>query len=131
VRLRSSTSGLLWVLVAALMGCSGESCSCLPAGFYINPGPVSASVVARICLDDRCVDDRLGPGTGDDVTGGFFSPAWMEGRTVDVRILLFDADTGIDVAMYEGSVAMRANSCGCRQVSFGLSDNEIRRIDDS
>jgi len=130
--MRSLTKSLSVRLLAALaavvlVGC-GSDCSegsCYPAGTYIDPNDALGAASAEICFDGDCttVEAAAGP---DDVFNGFNVDTWEEGRSVELRVTVFDANSGVIDSLTE-TRTMDSSRCGCGALFYCWKNGRLHR----
>lgn len=110
-----------------LAGC-GPDCSdasCYPAGTYIDPNNALGTASAEICIDGDCttVEAATGP---DDVFSGFNVDTWEEGRSVELRLTVFDASGDVIDSLTE-TRTMDSSGCACGVLFYGWKNNRLHR----
>ncbi len=119
---------LLAALTAVvLVGC-GSDCakgSCYPSGTYIDPNDALGAASAEICFDGDCttVEALAGP---DDVFNGFNVDTWEEGRSVELRMTVFDANGGVIDSLTETRTTA-FSGCACGVLFYGWKNGRLHR----
>jgi hypothetical protein len=112
-------------LVVGLVGCSadcGDQGSCLPSGTYIEGNAALDTASARICFDDVC--ETADPLAG---SGGIFkSDFWSEGRTVQLRLTVFDSENIVIDTLTEER-KMDSARCGCGVLYYVWEDGHLKQ----
>jgi len=126
-----SSAGLTAILLLA--ACSDADCntSCLPSGTYIDLNTELDTATAKICFDDECTTVRPGQsdGTGDgNVTTGFYSNEWEEGRRVHLTIDVFDS-AGATLGAVGETCTMASSGCSCGVFFYRWRAGHLNKID--
>jgi len=116
------------IAAVVLVGCSSDCAeeSCYPLGTYINPNDDLGAKSAEICIDADCttVDALAG---GEDVFNGFNIDTWHEGRTVELRLTVFDATGGVIDSLTEKR-KMDSSGCACGVLFYDWKDGRLHRL---
>jgi hypothetical protein len=115
------------LVIVALVGC-GSDCpegSCYPAGTYIDPNDALGAASAEICFDSDCttVEAAAGP---NDVFNGFNVDTWDEGRSVELRVTVFDVNGGVIDSLTE-TRTMDSSGCACGVLFYGWQNGRLHR----
>ncbi len=118
--------------ILAFASCSDADCqtSCLPYGTYVELNAELDTATAKICFDDECTTVRPGEGdgTGDgNVTTGFYSNEWQDGRRVHLTIDVFDS-TGAILDSVDETRTMDTSGCSCGVFFYGWRDGHLHKI---
>ena len=111
-----------------LVGC-GSDCpkgSCYPLGTYIDPNGALDATSAEICFDGDCttVEALAGPA---DVFNGFNVDTWEEGRSVELRMTVFDASGKVIDSLTE-TRTMDSTRCACGVLFYDWKNGRLHRI---
>lgn len=113
--------------VVVLVGC-GSDCSkgsCYPPGTYIDPNDALGASSAEICFDGDCTTVKALAGA-DDVFNGFNIDTWQEGRSVELRITVLDANGGVIDSVNETRM-MDSSGCACGALFYGWKNGRLHR----
>jgi hypothetical protein len=115
-----------FVLVGCSSGSSACTESCYPPGIYIDPNEEVGAKSAEICLDSDCttVDALAGP---NDYFNGFNVANWHEGRTVELRLTVFDAGGQIIDSLSEPR-KMNSSGCACGVLYYNWKGSRLHRL---
>ena len=108
---RRITVGLL---ALAVVGCSSNTTGveCFQPGTYIEVNDAAGASSAEICFDTDCVTVGANEPTGQPFTG-FRRGDWSEGRTMTLKLTVFDAShKAIDSVTESRTMNSKASSCG-------------------
>ena len=110
-----------------LVGC-GSDCShgsCYPLGTYIDPNDALDATSAEICFDGDCATVEALDG-GEDVFNGFNVNTWEEGRTVELRMTVFDENGDVIDTLTE-TRTMDSSGCACGVLFYGWRNGRLHR----
>lgn len=122
-----------WAVLAAFVfvgcGTGSSTCStrsCYPPGTYIIPNDDLGVTSAEICFDSDCtnVEALAGP---DDFFNGFNVDTWQEGRTVEVRLTVFDGDANVIDSITEQRT-MDSSRCACGVLFYDWKASRLHRL---
>jgi hypothetical protein len=127
LRKQSLVRVLAAVTAVVLVGCRSdcEKGSCLPYGTYIDPNDALGATSAEVCFDSECttVDALAGP---DDVFNGFNVDTWDEGRSVELRVTVFDSN-GEVIDMLTETRTMDSTRCACGVLFYDWKNGRLHR----
>ena len=120
---------LLAALAAVvLVGC-GSDCpkgSSYPLGTYIDPNGALDATSAEICFDGDCTTVEALDGA-NDVFNGFNVDTWEEGRSVELRMTVFDA-SGQVIDLLTETRTMDSTRCACGVLFYDWKNGRLHRI---
>lgn len=115
-------------MALAFGGCSSDCrrVSCYPPGTYIDPNDALGATSAEICFDAGCttVAALAGP---NDMFNGFNVDTWEEGRTVDLRLTVFDA-SGRTIDSLTEKRKMDSSACACGVLYYDWKNGRLHRL---
>jgi hypothetical protein len=116
------------LLAFALVGCSStcETGSCLPHGTYIDPNAALGATSAEICYDDECTTVTPTNDSSDNFLT-FDTQRWDEGRTMKLRLTVFDANHGIIDSLTERRT-MDSSRCACGVLYYVWKNGHLQRL---
>jgi uncharacterized lipoprotein NlpE involved in copper resistance len=116
------------IAALVLVGCSSDCAdqSCFPPGMYIDPNDDLGAKSAEICIDSDCTTVRALAGA-DDVFNGFNIDKWHEGRTVELRLTVFDGAGGVIDSLTEQR-KMDSSDCACGVLFYDWKDGRLHRL---
>ena len=115
------------VTAVLLAGCSSDCArgSCLPFGTYIDPNDTLGATSAEICFDGDCTTVEALAGA-EDVFNGFNVGTWEEGRSVELRMTVFDENGGVIDSLTE-TRTMNSSGCACGVLFYGWKNGRLHR----
>jgi len=113
--------------LVVLVGCSSDCTngSCYPYGTYVHPNTEIGAASAEICFDTDCETVKAVEGDGD-VYNGFNSSFWQAGRTVQLRLTVFDASNNVIDTLTEKRT-MDPSGCACGVLFYDWKDGRLHR----
>ena len=116
------------LLALTLVGCSStcRTDSCLPHGTYIDPNDALGATSAEICYDSECTTVAAVNGSNDNFLT-FDTQRWDEGRTVQLRLTVFDASHKVIDSITEQR-KMDSARCACGVLYYDWKNGHLHRV---
>lgn len=130
LRMRRATGSRIGagLLGFALVGCSAtcKTGSCFPLGTYIQPNDALGATSAEICYDADCVTVKANNGPNDNFST-FDTNRWNEGRTIQLRLTVFDANNKVIDSLTEKRT-MDSSACACGVMAYDWKNDHLHRV---
>lgn len=108
----------------ALLGCTAAGY--FPRCAVSNDGAAQAATSAEFCFDGDCTTVKALAGP-DDVFNGFNVDTWEQGRSVELRVTVFDA-SGTAIDSLTDTQTMDSSGCACGVVFYAWKDGQLHQV---
>ena len=95
-------------------------------GTYIDPNGALDATSAEICFDGGCTTVEALDGA-NDVFNGFNVDRWEEGRSVELRMTVFDANGDVIDSLTE-TRTMDSTRCACGVLYYDWTNGRLHRV---